>query len=46
MDHRRLSELLIHCYPQFYTLGSIEALHNDVKEFIAATYRFNSDDYV
>jgi hypothetical protein len=46
LDHRRLSELLIYCYPQFYTLGSIEALHSDVKEFISATYRLNSDDYV
>lgn len=45
LDHRRLSELLLHCFPTQYTRGSIDSLHPDVKEFIAATYRLNSDDY-
>jgi hypothetical protein len=35
----------MHCSPQKYTLGSIESLHLDVKDFIAASYRLNSDDY-
>jgi hypothetical protein len=35
----------MHCYPHCYTRGSIESLHSDVKEFIAATYRLNCDDY-
>lgn len=46
LDHRRLSELLIHLYPNKYTLGTYEALHHDVKEFISKTYYLNSDDYV
>ncbi len=29
LDHRRLSELLIHFYPHKYTLGTIDAFHVD-----------------
>ncbi len=46
LDHRRLSELLLHLFPKKYTLGTYEALHHDVKEFITKTYYLSNDDYV
>mgnify|MGYP000853172266 CR=1 FL=1 len=46
LDHRRLSELLLHLFPKEYTIGSIDAFHVDEKEFLRKVYYLNDEDYV
>jgi hypothetical protein len=46
LDHRRLSELLLHFFPERYTIGSIDAFHVDEKEFLRKSYYINAEDYV
>ena len=46
LDHRRLSNLLMHFFPNDYTLGTPDALHHDIKEFFRRVYALNDDQYV
>jgi hypothetical protein len=45
LDHRRMSEILLHLFPGEYEIGEVRNSHPDINSFMAKMYEMEGGDY-